>query len=415
MEKFNFSDIPIDAAPHQKKEISNSSVRELSTRTVVYNFQQELNLNKNKPDSREERKKRLMGVALLALGALSTTTYLQKDELPQNLASSSAEDSSLPKISNPKLEIVIGDLQQSEALTPTLKPTESASPEKIDQHTPSIEMQELAHEIQVRAHQLLRDENFFPKKLFTDNFFLAVQIQESQLKRDAQSSAGAQGIMQVKPITIKEVVRYLNILENKNDVEFDGPPMHKLSPADINDLLTLINNNGDLGRAFGKLYFAELFNHFDIGKDIYAQGGITKARKKLLVAYNWNPADFKKNETQEKAWPLESQNYYKKIFRYMKILEKIQLKMNSMQMLSKIEDLSPILAIELKKYERELDEKHPQLDDIIEKIIADYLEKISQIEQLKQKKLTPAEIERLIKNFNSLVYRNYKNLFATNS
>jgi hypothetical protein len=269
---------------------------------------------------------------------------------------------------------------------------------------PSPEMQALAHEIQIRTRQLLKNDDFFPQKLFSDNFLTAVQIQESGLKRDAESEAGAIGIMQVRPITIKEVFRYLHILKNKDLIEFEGPKIQELSDENISDIINIIKKNGDLGRAFGKLYFAELLNNFEIGKKDFTQGSITKARKKILAAYNWNPTSLKKNENNESAWPNESREYYVKILNNIDRLKIIQKEIIKRKMKTDTNMLSALLTIELNKY--------PDIDNddtFFVKITNNYLENIHGIENITERPLKEKEIQARINAFNPGSFRLYAN------
>lgn len=272
------------------------------------------------------------------------------------------------------------------------------------EYAPSAEMQTLAYEIQGKARQLLKDNDFFPKELFSDNFFSAIQIQESQLKPYAQSNKKALGKMQVKPITIKEVVRYLNILETKDVIEFEGPQMEDLSAKDVIGLEFLTRENGDLGEAFGKLYFADLFNNFEIGKETFSSGKITEAHIKLLTAYNWNPDSFKRNESNETVWPPESKEYCRKILANMSSLNIIQGEIAKLKMKTNAQELSELLTIELNRYDS-LDTQSP----LFAKIAHSYLTMILIIENVHGKPLKVKEIKSILNKRNPTAYRVYAN------
>lgn len=355
MPEFNFGEIPIKEQPNNRK-------------------------NENTPKEGMTRRKFLAGAAA-ALVSMAIPKEIDKiiDENAQ-LSSDEKEPSEFEKLKD----------------------------EIRKENEPSMEMQNLAIEIQSLAHQIAKKEELLPSKLFTKNFFIAVSIQESNLDKAAQSEAGAIGIMQIKPVTIKEVIRYLNILERQEKIKFDGPQKtENLSDQDINDLALLTKKNPDLGQSFGKIYFADLFDNFKIGQDIFALGGITKTRKKLLAAYNWNPKKFKENETNEEAWPIETQDYYKKIFKYMDILKEVQLQMDALKMQTDIYELSSILTVELRKYEKEIDNKDPHFEKIIQNITLDYLKDIKEMEEIKGRAMKSAEIKRLIKSSNSNAYKNF--------
>jgi len=279
--------------------------------------------------------------------------------------------------------------------------------DKIEKdYTPSAGMRALAYEVQGKARQLLRDDNFLPKKLFSDNFFDAIQIQESQLKQYAQSNKGALGVMQVKPITIKEVMRYLNILETKGVIEFEGPQEKDLSDRNVDDLEFLTRENSDLGEAFGKLYFADLFNNFQIGQDNFSLGGITKARTKLLTAYNWNPDSFKRNENNEAVWPQESKEYCAKIMKNITSLNIIQKEISELKMQTDSRILSTLLTIELNRY-KDMD----LTNSLFLKMIHSYLGGIHAKEAVLGRPLKKEEVQEMIDDRNYTTYR----LFANNT
>lgn len=274
-------------------------------------------------------------------------------------------------------------------------------------------MARVVKEIYVLSEVLTKNEKLFPRQLFPESFLIAQGIAESDLKVDAQSGKGAIGIRQLKPNTLKEDIRYLNILKRSGIIDSSLPPEEQLTQADIEKMCELVKSDPKYGEAFGNLYLADLFSNFKIGQKDYAMGGITKARKKILVAYNWKPDRFKKYEHQEKEWFKESKNYYKKIFHYMEIIDKIEARMIEMKMLTNIHDLSPILTLEIKKYERELSEEDPRFDETIEKVMQGYLDIIFEMEKIKEKPLVPEEVKRLIDKFNPDVYRDYKNYIAS--
>lgn len=274
-------------------------------------------------------------------------------------------------------------------------------------------MEDAVEEIYILSELLSKNENLFPQKLFTETLLIAQDIAESDLKIDAQSKKGAIGKGQLQPNTLKEDIRYLHILKRSKIIDISLPPEDQLTQTDIEKICDFVKTNEKYADAFKKIYLMDLFNNFKIGQKDYATGEITKARKKILAAYNWNPTSFKNHENQEKEWPTESQNYYKKIFHYMEIINKIEARMTEMKMLTHIHDLSPILTLEIKKYERELSEADPKFDETIEKVMQGYLDIISEMEKIKEKPLVPEEVKRLIDKFNPSVYKDYKNYIAS--
>ncbi|MFA6183517.1 MAG: lytic transglycosylase domain-containing protein [Parcubacteria group bacterium] len=350
------------------------------------NLKNPLSEKNYKENINHSRRKFLVGAAILALDSTFPKEVSEKTNIVPRILNhikSLFNDEDKPKENDQK--------QENEKM-----------PEKKEA---SPQMQLLAQEVQIRAHELLKKDKFLPKKLFSENLFLAVQIQESNLEKDAESQAGAIGIMQVKPITVKEVIRYLNILKNNETIKFEGPSAKELSENNVAELMTLIKQNKDLGKAFGKLYFAELFNNFEIGKQAFELGQINQARKKILTAYNWSPNNFKRNENNESAWPLESIQYCDKVLDNLSRLDFIQKEIRKLKIKTDILDLSALLTMELNKY-KDIDVENSSF----EKMIQSYLEKISTIETIKERPLKKDEIANLISKFNYSVYRLYANL-----
>lgn len=374
MDKFNPNEIPI--SPENPSRLNNAH---LPKNKESQDYQ-----NKNIPEKMTRRKaikKLFAGTAFIALSTAAEKLGTNKDILRAMIEYAA---SSPTKEEPPEFE--------------QLK-------EKIEkEYAPSVEMQTLAYEIQGKARQLLKDNNFLPKKLFSDNFFDAIQIQESQLKSYAQSEKGAIGVMQVRPITVKEVIRYLNILETKGVIKFEGPQMKNLSDKDVADLIFLTRENSDLGEAFGKLYFADLFNNFEIGQEIFSLGGITKARTKLLTAYNWNPDSFKKNEHDESVWPQESKEYCVKIMNNITSLNVIQKEISQLEMQTDPRILSTLLTIELNRY-KDVD----LTNSIFLEMLHSYLGGIHAKEAVLGRPLKKEEVQEMIDDRNHATYRLFVN------
>ncbi|MCU0679076.1 MAG: transglycosylase SLT domain-containing protein [Planctomycetes bacterium] len=176
--------------------------------------------------------------------------------------------------------------------------------------------------------ELARRKDIWPADLFTDDFVIALQAQESKGDPKAVSPAGALGIMQVMPGTISEVHRYLGKQKNAKGLKYDGPV--ELSDQEKAEIEKLILTKGDYGRAYGKIYLMRLFDNrhgFKIGNEDYRLGNIEEAQKNLLAAYNAGPGNVskvdKKGQRQMKwqiFWPAETRKYWKRVFEYKQLI-----------------------------------------------------------------------------------------------
>lgn len=276
----------------------------------------------------------------------------------------------------------------------------------------SERVQNIVDEIQIIAAVLTKNEKLYPREMFTEELSIAQKIVESGLKLDAESEKNAVGQTQVKPITMKEDIRYANILSRAGDIQTNLPNEKDITEKDISEMITLVKSNAIYANAFKDIYLIDLLNNHGIGKKEFDRGDIDGALKKILAAYNWNPNDFKKYENQESVWPAQSQRYYENIFYYRDLVIKIKAQMGNMQIVTDFSVLSPILAMEINKYEKELDDKDPESKIITQKIIRGYLEVVSEMEKIKEKPLTIEEIQRLVDKFNNRIYKDYQNYLA---
>lgn len=285
-----------------------------------------------------------------------------------------------------KNEINIKELEgKEEALK--LKP--EGKKEKI-----AYSPEEISDRILEKYHEVFQKENFLPKEVFTRNFFIATQLQESNFKPDAESDSGAVGIMQVMPITIKEVVRFLHRLNERGAIkDFYCCKVDALNNRDIKEIIKLIKNNADYGRAFGKLYFADLYKLHKIGKGDAEKGNIRVAQKKLLASYNWDPTKFKRVANNEKRWPKETQDYHKRVFRNMNYLERFQEQIAEAGISSNIDYMSMRLVQAMNSYTK-IDGESP----IFDKLLANYVSEIKIAEDARLgRRLRDDEIDRIIK------------------
>ena len=181
----------------------------------------------------------------------------------------------------------------------------------------------IAIQIQALSRNILKNDEFFPKKIFSQDFLLCIQAQESSFKKDALSPVGAAGSMQVMPDTVRDIINYINKIDSRVNFKKED-----LSDETINEIVKLIRQNYNLGEAFGKLYLAQIFNGFGIGQKSLENNWITLGRKKILAVYNWGIGNFSKNPTNEESWPKETKDYIEKIFSDLETLQGINARLN---------------------------------------------------------------------------------------
>lgn len=447
----NFGEIPIRsplAGPSmpEKKElppvIENSEPKKensLEKKKVFIEYIKQFDeAHKNKELTPEEKKKRKYKIyAGIALATLATGGYYTNKESIQEVEKSPIKSELISdKNLTPDayLEEVRKKMNQEyakEATTQEIK-KESQIPKNIEikkteekkEEIPSKERLQKAHnttiEIQAISRNLLKNDNFFPKKIFSDDFLSAIQAQESGFDKSAQSHKGAVGSMQVMPETIKETLLYINKINTK--ISFQEKDLTK---EYINDLIYLIKQNPDLGKAFGNLYLAEIFNNFEIGKKSLENNWITLGRKKILACYNWGIGKFTRNATNEENWPTETKNYIKNISDDIEIFKIInsQLGIDEHNKKIKIEtnknqkDALPLslktsprmikesIILELRKFKEDKNIDYSKIN--INEVISYYLGEIKIKEKIEKNTLKKEALEKLIKDLNHRIFKNF--------
>lgn len=79
----------------------------------------------------------------------------------------------------------------------------------------SDEAKEFASWITDTYNKLSKDEDFSPKGIFTDDYYMAIALTESGGNGQAESHAGAVGAMQLKPVAVRDLSRVLGVLKRK--------------------------------------------------------------------------------------------------------------------------------------------------------------------------------------------------------
>jgi len=281
------------------------------------------------------------------------------------------------------------------------KPNDSSKNEqkRTEKKETLSEMEMLAENVLLSYHEIYQKEGFIPPEVFTKNFLIATQLKESKYKPDAESKFGAVGVMQIMPETIKDIIRYLHILNRKINLDFDGPKSEELSDDDIEELKVIIKNNGNYGRAFGKIYFAMLFKHYNVGVSDFKKGDIESAQIKLLSVYN---GGLRVRGKSKKYWRTETRKYCQKIVKYMKYLDIFQEKIKENDIKSNGDYLSMLLVKKMSTYHKiNLD------DDLFYELMDKYIANIKLAENARHRKLSDRELLRILNKLQSKLLRYY--------
>ncbi len=178
----------------------------------------------------------------------------------------------------------------------------------------------------VEAYKEIEQLKDFPSTVLSDDFFSAVELQESGGDPWVVSSVGAKGVMQNMHGSLNDNLAHSRELKKDGEIKFKGSEMisegEKLTKKEIREVDELIGQNGEYGRAFGKMYYYVLWDRYSIGKDKMSKGELAGAQVELLGAYNGGMGNIESKEFDN--WPDETRKYCRKIFRNMDNIEKVR-------------------------------------------------------------------------------------------
>lgn len=308
---------------------------------------------KNKKDEPKNKSRRLFLKGLM-YGAAATATGVGLKELFDD---DGAKKNKINKIDQDKTE----------------EPIEKQK--KDEKKEIKIEIKNIADIFLQTYYELSSSEHWPPTDVVSTDFYIGQQLQESGLNREAESWAGARGIMQNMAISIKDTVRYLNKLSRNTAFDYKGPK--ELDKQQMQDIMDLLFENADYSRAFGKLYLCALWDQkwgYRVGKTHYDKGNIKEAQQELLGSYNGGYKRVRQEPMNK--WPSESRQYAKKISNYMERLGNIRDKFNVSEISLSREDYAAALmaremdkpkgfknkCILLDKYTKKIKEKVNQLN-----------------------------------------------------
>jgi hypothetical protein len=223
------------------------------------------------------------------------------------------------------------------------------------------EIKDIADKFLETYHELSKTEHWPPREIVNDDLYIAQQLQESGYDHDAVSRAGAVGVMQNMAISIKDTVRYLNILSHKTDFNYDGSK--DLSEQQIRELMDLFSEYPDYSRAFGKIYMCALWdqkNGYGVGKKPFEDGNIKETQRELLGSYNGGFRRVKNKPTS--SWPKESSIYAERILNYIERIKNIRNKFKEIGLILERENYAVALIAHEMDKPKSLQDKYMMLD-----------------------------------------------------
>lgn len=193
----------------------------------------------------------------------------------------------------------------------------SKSTKKVDKKQKTKEVL-IAEEI-VKSFRTKTLNKRFNSEVFSRDFWLALQFQESRFNEKAVSPKGAKGSFQVMPIAIQSVIEYLNFLKEKEGIVYSGPENISLSMA--KRISALFKKNSQYCEAFGKIYLLSIYDKdYDLNqapnRDVFRKRSIKEQQRLLLYSYHEGP-ELRLQPHQASSL---SKKYVKNIFGFMKTI-----------------------------------------------------------------------------------------------
>lgn len=236
---------------------------------------------------------------------------------------------------------------------------------------PRVEQRELS-EAEKIAKEILDTFNLpavgrrFDSKVFTKDFYMAQQFQESRGRKELESGSNAKGVYQNKADSVVEVVEYLDFLR---DSTADGPAEARvdyLGPETISDkqaeeVSEYFKVVADYGRATGKLYLQAIhdpeYKYCDgkPNKDVFRGLPVKEQQERLLVAYHDGPAQ----RVNPKGASPNGRDYVKYVFEHMETIADLRSRFEKAGMSRDLDYAILKLMRELERKENRNNKEHP--------------------------------------------------------
>ena len=172
----------------------------------------------------------------------------------------------------------------------------------------SEEAKKFASWITETYNNLEEDEDFAPKDVFTDEYYMAIALTESGGDGQAESSAGAIGAMQLKPLAVRDLSRVLGVLKRRGaDIDY----FNEGSVLDGNELaievLEMSKHDYPLNISMGKTYLNGVHNTYP---------EFSEDRDLLTTSYNFGARGVKRVMEGEIEYSEEAAGYAPKVNLY---------------------------------------------------------------------------------------------------
>ncbi|MDA3815719.1 MAG: hypothetical protein PF549_05150 [Patescibacteria group bacterium] len=220
--------------------------------------------------------------------------------------------------------------EKPDDISEAIEPQEISEGERIKNSKEKISnAEEMADEI-LRVYNSPAISERFDREVFTKDFFMAQQFQESRGDHTAESSAGARGVYQNKPESVVAVVRFLHLLKEKTEdfprkdrCDYSGPA--DISTKEAEKISALFLEKADYGRATGKLYLLSIHDKLsrynnDPNPDVFRSKSPERQQELLLLSYHDGPS---RRRNPEKA-SHEGKNYVRAVKRYIEIIDNLR-------------------------------------------------------------------------------------------
>lgn len=374
-------EVKITDAGEEIKKIKEIKITDAGQKSAELELKRKQEL---KDKSVDKSRRLFIKTAITTLGAAGALTAASRTKTGHNIIKSigdifrKEEVTKKPPTINDNLEEGNSTEKNPEAI--------EIKPEKTKEKIEYSEKEKAQHLLNIYAealNQLTSKEQYFPKELFTSNFFTAIEIQESRGKEDAESKSGAVGVMQVKSIAIEDVRQFLDNLEKNGEIDPIIP--EEISEETMAEIKKLIKSSAELGRIVGKLHFINNFKRYGVSEREYKNRNIKEAQRLLAAAYNGGHSIYTMPENE---WRKETKNYAPSVMNYIERLENIQKEFQKLNIKSNNNDFLIHIAIEMNKY--------PDTEKRYE-WMREKASKIKEMESITNKKLAEKHFKEILK------------------
>jgi hypothetical protein len=368
---------------------------------IIKGNENELANSKKNNDDPEDPAKRIFiqgGAAFLAVaGGIALDEKIRKifnghDDsatYPENQVKATAE----VKHPKPGMKQKEGAIEEKVTAKNTVEP---AKPEKK-------EMRELTGAEKI-AEEILRTYNSpavsqrFDSKVFTKDFVMAQQFQETRYDSSLVSSAGARGVYQNIDESITDVLKYLGFLRKHTAnesadkrVDYAGPA--RISKQEVSDIGALFKQKDDYGRSVGKLYLLSIHDpetdYNTKNRDVFRGKSPAEQQRLLLISYHDGPGQ----RLNPSGVSENGRNYVEKVFKHKEVIAGLR---DSLQRSGMSRELDYAIIKIMKEMERKENRQRPEETKIawLKKLQLAHMEKWKKTGDYNAK-LSVAEIGRI--------------------